>query len=211
MNEETEVLFQAIGDTAIKEEERKNRVLWLTQEVDEDIISLTKSIIQWNLADREIEVDKRQPIILMIDSPGGYLEPALTLSDVMLASKTPIWTINLGLAGSAAALIYLSGEKRAAFENATFLLHEGEASASGTYLQLNQNMKHYQRQVEQMKRAIISRLNLDADLERDLLEGMTGKDLYLYRKPLISDELSAIQFGFVNATVDEVLLNGRQC
>jgi hypothetical protein len=54
----------------------ENRVLWLDSDVDNYYLEYERNIIQWNREDKEknIPVDKRVPIKLMIHSYGGNLD-----------------------------------------------------------------------------------------------------------------------------------------
>ena len=52
----------------------------------------------------------REPIKLIINSPGGEAITALTLYDVIQISPAPVYTIGLGICASAAAILLASGK-----------------------------------------------------------------------------------------------------
>lgn len=183
----------------------KERLLWLTDNIDQIASRIGHSIVEWNLFDKGVRPDKRQPIIIMMNGSGSSIESAMSLADIIIASKTPVYTINLGKVKGPAVSIYLAGERRAALENAMFILNEGKSNLSGNYLQLTQGLWHYQLLVETMKRFICRRLDLSLDLQNELLNGMAGKDLYIYNTPTTPGELSAINLGLVNARFNDLL------
>lgn len=53
--------------------------------------------------------DRRKPITLIINSPGGYIDTALSLHDIMTTISSPIHTVGLGTVSSAAVLILAAG------------------------------------------------------------------------------------------------------
>lgn len=97
-------------------------------DIDEEVGDAIEAIIRyWNKVDDEqnVSVEERKPIRLYIDSPGGSLHATFTIVDAIRMSKTPVYTINIGMAFSGGFLIFLSGHKRFAYYNSTFLFHEG--------------------------------------------------------------------------------------
>lgn len=82
----------------------------------------------WNDMDVEngISALDRRPITLYIDSAGGDMDAAFTIIDTIKLSKTPINTINIGICKSWAFLVYLSGQKRIAYSNASFVFNQEE-------------------------------------------------------------------------------------
>ena len=85
-----------------------NRTFWLDDEVTPFLLELTRYIIYWNKEDKEVPIEQRKPIRILIFSPGGDLETYRSISDIIQLSKTPIVGINMGVAYSAAAMIFLS-------------------------------------------------------------------------------------------------------
>ena len=51
----------------------EHRTLWLDSEVDDFYLEYGRYIIEFNREDKGIPVEERQPIKLMIMSPGGLL------------------------------------------------------------------------------------------------------------------------------------------
>lgn len=93
---------------------------------------LCKAIIQYNKDDYGLEPEERRPILIYLDTPGGDVAAGLRVIDIIRASKTPVYIINLGICYSMGFMIYIAGHKRFSSRNATFLMHDGSVSASGS-------------------------------------------------------------------------------
>lgn len=107
------------------------RITW-NDDVTEDILGLADYIIQWNEEDKDIEVEKRKPIKIFINTSGGDSGATMCLIDVIEASKTPVYTIGLDRCYSAGGYILMAGHKRMIFKNTSFLLHDGFTDIGGS-------------------------------------------------------------------------------
>lgn len=106
-----------------------DRVLFLGEVEETSAESIAHVIRFWNDADKDIPVKDRKPIKLLIDSPGGSLIGGLIIADAIRLSKTPVHTINMGAAYSAALLVFITGHRRFCYPSASFLFHEGSTGA----------------------------------------------------------------------------------
>lgn len=127
------------------------RILYLDFDINDALVDYSRRIIRWNRQDRDIPVEERKPIKLLINSYGGSLDSCLHFIDTLLLSKTPVYTYNVGVAMSAGFYIMLAGSKRFAYPNAQFLIHSGSGGAAGTYEQSKSQMEHYTRCIELLK------------------------------------------------------------
>jgi ATP-dependent Clp protease, protease subunit len=68
----------------------------------------------------------RDPIRILINSPGGHVESGDTIHDVIRFIEPEVKTIGTGWVASAGALIFVAAEKRNRFAlpNTRFLLHQ---------------------------------------------------------------------------------------
>lgn len=139
----------------------KQRKLFLDGEIDQYTISgIIRHILQYNLEDSGLDVEKRKPIMLYVASNGGEVDSGFELIDVVMNSKTPVYTINFGYQYSMGFLIGLAGHKRFATKNAKVLMHDGSQFIydSGTKVQ---DRMEFQRKIEdRVKKYIISRSKL---------------------------------------------------
>ena len=149
-------------------EERK---LFINCDVDESLISeIVYHILRYNKEDKDIEVSKRKPILLYINSRGGSLPDGYGVIDAIRTSKTPVYTINQGRCFSMGFLIFIAGVKRYAMPSAEFLLHDGStASWDSTAKALDR-----------------------AEFEKNFLEPMTKR--YVLEQTKITEELYKAQY-----------------
>ena len=142
-----------------------NRNIVLT-DIDASIGDSVNSYIQFfNRIDQEkkIDVNKRTPIKIYIDSNGGSLTACFTIIDAITMSKTPVWTINIGKAYSAGFFIFITGHKRFAYPNSSFLFHEG---STGIYQDANKFKNYadfYKQQLEQLRAITLKHTQIEPE------------------------------------------------
>lgn len=142
-----------------------NRTYWVSDEINDDTLEICKEILRINREDKCVEnPEDRIPIKLFINSYGGDLTACYTLIDVILASKTPVITINAGIAYSAGALILMAGSTRLCLPHSRCLIHEGSASFSGSHSEIEEAQKSYSQMVGDMRKYILSRTTIDSKL-----------------------------------------------
>lgn len=108
-------------------EELLYRRLWLKGKVESDAVDeLISSILNFNNMDFYLPVERRKPIFLFIDSTDtdGDEFSSLNLANVIEASKTPVYTVNIGHCCLGAFMIFLAGKIRFSIIDAVFLYHE---------------------------------------------------------------------------------------
>lgn len=104
----------------------ENRHLELFDEVDDCAANgIIYNIMNWNREDKGKPIEERKPIIFTIYSYGGSVPAGLAIIDIIRASETPVYTVNVGVCYSMAFHIFLSGVKRYCLSNSSFLLHDG--------------------------------------------------------------------------------------
>ena len=129
----------------------ENRIYWLNDEINNYTFDLVQYIVRWNREDKNIPVEQRKPIRIIIDCPGGHLSVSETVSNIIKMSKTPIYGIALGYVASGASVIYLSCHKKYALPNSVFVLHKGGCSGvSGTYDEIVAFARDYEKQMEML-------------------------------------------------------------
>lgn len=173
------------------------KTLFLSDDVDnESIGKLTWSILQQIQEDDEKDEKekdyKREPIKLYINSYGGNAYDMWGLIDVILNSKTPIYTYCTGYAMSVAFKIFLAGHKRFCYKHSTFMYHQINFGLSGRLQDIEENRKEMGDQNTKIEEYVIDRTNLTKDDIKEIRE--KKKDFYIH-----SDK--AVKYGIV----DEVL------
>ena len=144
--------------------ELQQRKLFLNSDIDQmSIAEIAKHILQYNKEDYGIDPAERRPIMLYVTSNGGEVDSGFELIDIVMNSKTPVYTINLGYQYSMGFLIGLAGHKRFATQNSKILMHDGSQFIynSGTKVQ---DQMEFQKKVEaRVKKYILSRSRLTED------------------------------------------------
>lgn len=136
----------------------KQRKLFLNTDVEQlSVGEIVKHIMQYNKEDIGVEPDKRTPIILYVSSNGGEVDSGFELIDVIMASKTPVFTVNLGYQYSMGFLIGLAGTKRFAMRNAKFLMHDGSNFVYNSGAKAQDQMEFQRRVEDRIKQYILSR------------------------------------------------------
>lgn len=129
----------------------ENRIYWIDKEIGDDLLDLIEYILMWNREDKDIPTEERKPIKLIINSPGGSLDISKSVIEIISISKTPIYTFALGTCASGASMIFLSGAKRYALPNTTFIFHKGGVSGmGGDFQQVQSFMKDYEQQINEL-------------------------------------------------------------
>ena len=143
--------------------ERKHFITDAIDAVSTD--DLCKAIMQYNKEDAEAEIDPedREPIRIYLDTPGGDVSAGLRVIDIIRASKTPVHIINTGICYSMGFMIYIAGHKRFASKNATFLMHDGSVSASGSASKTRDLMEFNDRVDRRLRDLVLSFTSITAE------------------------------------------------
>ena len=170
------ILSEIIGDIQVSCEKfplpdeisyyrlEKERIIYLESNVDEDVMQMERLILRWNMEDVGIPAEQRKPIRLLIHSYGGDLDYMWGLIDAIETSATPVYTVNVGRACSAASLIFMAGKKRLMMPRSSVLIHEGSASMSGDATKVLDATDSYRKELKKMKEYIEARTSIPAKL-----------------------------------------------
>lgn len=142
----------------------KERIIYLDCDIEYDVMTVQRMIVRWNLEDKGKKAEDRQPIKMFVHSSGGLVFYMWPLIDTMEASITPIYTINLFMAGSAAALIFLAGHKRYMMKNSKMIIHEGQNEISGDAVKVLDATESYKKQLKKMKEFIADHSGISKSL-----------------------------------------------
>lgn len=157
--------------------DRKNRIIYVDYDIDESLLhDVGRQIVEYNRADKGKPVEKRAPIVILINSGGGCLDSTYATIAIMETSKTPIITVNMNCAYSAAGLILMAGHKRYCMPRSQVLIHSGSAQGiSGNYEDIQESTKSYKKMIEEMREFIVSKTKID----KSLMKKNQSKDWYL--------------------------------
>lgn len=157
--------------------DRKNRLIFIDYDIDDTLLrEVGRQIIEYNREDKGKLADERTPIVILINSGGGCLDSTYATIAIMETSKTPIITVNMNCAYSAAGLILMAGHKRYCMPRSQVLIHSGSAQGiSGNYEDIQESTKSYKKMVEEMREFIISKTKID----KALMKKNQSRDWYL--------------------------------
>jgi ATP-dependent Clp protease protease subunit len=157
--------------------DRKNRLIFIDYDIDDTLLrEVGRQIIEYNREDKGKSVDERTPIVILINSGGGCLDSTYATIAIMETSKTPIITVNMNCAYSAAGLILMAGHRRYCMPRSQVLIHSGSAQGiSGNYEDIQESTKSYKKMVEEMREFVISKTKID----KALMKKNQSRDWYL--------------------------------
>lgn len=151
-----------------------DRIIYLNKEITEETGSEIFNIIHfYNKVDNldNIEKENREPIKIIIDTPGGNLTSAFTIIDAIKMSKTPIYTITIGCGYSAGFFIGISGHKRYGLLNSSYLFHQGSSCWAADANNFIQHTEFYQKILSKLKDFTLSQTNITEQEYKNYMSG----------------------------------------
>jgi len=160
-----------------REKLSKNRVVFLEGLMIEDYITYFETGPR-AVKDALLYLNSQnyhKPIKMIINSPGGSASEGFSLFDIMQTMSSPIWTICLGQAASAAAIILAGGQKghRYIFPQSYTLLHLPWGRIAGDAKEVEIQSGHMQAIKNQMVDILMEHTNqkdrakIEQDIDRD--------------------------------------------
>lgn len=158
----------------------QERIIFLGSDIEDNIANVVMA--QMLHLDAE---DSEKDIQLYINSPGGSVTSALAIYDTMQFIKSPVSSICIGQAASAAAVLLLAGEKgkRYSLPHARILLHQPSGGVQGTSMDVEIQTREIVR-LRKLLNEIIAKhtgqdlKKIDKDTERDFI--LTAADAKIY-------------------------------
>lgn len=114
------------------------------------------------------------------------------LIDIILNSKTPIYTYCTGYAMSAAFNIFLAGHKRYASKHSTFMYHQMSCVRWGKYQDLVEDREEMDYLNKKLEEYVIERTKLTQEKIDEIRT--TKKDLYIHPN-------KALKYGIIDKIV----------
>lgn len=157
MSEIKEVINYDLSDK-FQLEDLADRKLYINSDIDETTVDdVGYNILRFNAVDKDIPINKRKPILLYISSAGGSVNDGMGLVDIIMNSKTPVYTINFSYQYSMAFMVGIVGHKRFASKSASYLIHDGSIFLVESGNKGNDTMMFYNKQTELIKKLIVSK------------------------------------------------------
>lgn len=166
----------------------EERIFFLSDDVDNE----SMGNLMWNilrLIKEDDEKDKkekdytRNPIKLYINSYGGSVYDMWGLIDIILQSKTPIYTYCTGYAMSAAFNIFLAGHKRYCYKHSTFMYHQMSCWRSGKYQDLVEDREEIDLLNNQIEEYVLKRTTFTENNIKEIRE--KKKDFWIHSNKVL--------------------------
>lgn len=165
------------------------RIFYLSDNIDNSSIgsicfNLLYLLQQDDKNEEEQKKFERKPIRIYINSGGGAVYDMWALIDIILNSKTPIYTYCTGYAMSAAFKIFLAGHKRFASKHATFLYHQMSCWRSGKYQDLVEDREEMDLLQSELETYVSERTKINLKQLKDVRT--KKKDWYIHSEEALS-------------------------
>ncbi len=172
--------------------DEQDRIYRLDHELTDGDLALVKMILKCNKDDKDIPIKDRKPIKIYISSPGGDVVTLWSIIQVIQYSKTPVWTINMSYAYSAAAEILAAGQKRFSLPGTQTMFHRGSAFFGGEQSVVESTKKHFDALEAKLREFLLNRTKIDPKVYKK----KASSDLYY-------DEDACLKYG----VIDEIIYN----
>lgn len=156
------------------------RAIWIDTDIDTEMCSY--AVRQLNLW-----IDgTKLPVYIFINSPGGSMHVASAIVDTMKALEaagSKVYTINVAMAASVAAIIYSAGTKgcRYSYPSARIMFHQGRYIGIDADLKA-EDLEIYKRELEIANEMFTSLLVNASGMTLAEVKAMMSKDSYFSAK-----------------------------
>ena len=149
----------------------KTRSILISGEIDK---KMAEKVVNQLLM---LEAENDEPIKVFIDSPGGDVDSAYAIFDMIRFVKPKVIMIAMGLAASAGALILLAGEKenRFGFPNSHYLIHQPLSGVRGVATEIEIHAK----EIEKTRQKINALIAKETGKSLQQVEKDTDRDYWL--------------------------------
>lgn len=188
MEEKTEV-SSASSEPFLEEKAFKSRTVLIFGEIND---KQARDVVRQLIA---LSAESKEPINIMVCSPGGHVESGDVIHDVIRFIDAPVNMIGSGWVGSAATSIFLAApkERRVCLPNTRFLIHQPSGGIGGVVSDIEIQARELIRIRERIAALIAKECGQTlervlADIERDCWMGIP----------------EAIEYGLISRTIVNV-------
>lgn len=159
----------------LSDDKQKHSFFLLMEEIS---LNSVKNAVEW-VFEANFAEDRPELLNLIITSPGGDLNAAFALIDVMKGSSIPIRTIGLGQIASAGLMIFIAGAKgqRILTPNTSILSHQYTWGAFGKEHELFATVKEFDLTTKKIITHYKKATGLDEKMIREVL--LPPQDIWL--------------------------------
>lgn len=128
---------------------------------------------------RLASIDPSMPIVVTIDSYGGYVDSFNTMLSIMKSVPNTFVTVCQGKAMSAGAALLSLGDIRFCDSDARIMIHEASGGAVGHADDIKTDAKEHERINRQIMDLIAARCGKTYEELKSIIKENEGRDLYL--------------------------------
>ena len=164
--------------TEIIKENLEQRVLIFNDEVNDSLIeNYILYIMKWNREDKDLPINKRQKITIILSSPGGDCFIGFGgMVNCIEQSKTPIRVVGIGLIASMGFHIYIACKERYALKDSIFLMHDGEKSAQSSGGKFKDVARFFDNMDDRTKQHVLKYTKMTEEFYEEHLD----REFYMY-------------------------------
>ncbi len=165
----------------------KDRIVFIGSPIDDDVANAV--IAQLLFLESE---NQKEDIKMYINSPGGQVTSALAIYDTMQYVKSPVQTICIGMAASAASVLLSAGTKgkRMILPNAEVMIHQVLGGVQGQATDIDIHAKHILKTRDRLNKILVKHTGQKvAKIEQD-----TERDYYMSAE-------EAVKYGIVDKVI----------
>ncbi len=150
--------------------------------------------------------DSKEPVLIVLNSPGGFINDGYTILNLLEKLPNPIYTVNIGLCESLACAIFALGKKRYIGDNSVYLVHQpfileqfevNHSEAKELSDKLKIDLDWYSNKV--LKDCVIPKTKLDVFLKK-------GEDLTLTVKECLKYKVATDKYTTYDAIKEDMNL-----
>lgn len=170
---------------------KESRTILISDAVDRGLME--KTVAKLLFLDSQ---DKKAPITVFVNSPGGDADSGFAIYDVMKYVEAPVRTVCAGLCASAGVVIYLGGDKgsRYSLPHSRFLIHQPSTGTQGQASDIEITAKEIIKTRDKYNQIVSDETGVDAakitkDANRDFwLSAVEALEYDLVDKVIVSEK-----------------------
>lgn len=142
----------------------------------------------------DLNKKNHEPIYLLLDSPGGYVDPGMTLISAIESSRSPVYTIVYRYCASMCAFLHQYGRQRFMIDRSIILFHPISAGVQGTTDEMEVQLNFMLKQEDKLLNFISRRAGMPAGLFKQMRTNELILEADDAQQMGLNDKIVAIDF-----------------
>lgn len=163
-------MYQEANKFNITERVIQSRIIHIFGEINGDVAKYVCTLLP--ILDDD---DPEKPIHIYINSGGGCVHSGNAIISAMELVNAPVYTYNLSMAASMAAVILACGDQRFATERSWTMIHRVSGGAEGNIQDVMKTIEHMQNLNEDLTNTMVAKSNLS----KEEYESLTQRDYWM--------------------------------